>query len=63
MVPWGPKHVVATEINQLSRGILVFCLIKYCYVDSQNFSVNCGTQQDAYNEGFINYFHQHFVYN
>jgi hypothetical protein len=28
LVPWGPKHVVATEINQLLRVALVY-LIKY----------------------------------
>jgi hypothetical protein len=34
--PWGPEHVVATEINQLLR-VTRACLIKYCCVGSQTF--------------------------
>jgi hypothetical protein len=49
MVQWGPKHVVATEINQLLRVTLVY-LIKYCCVDGKTFTLNYDTKQDAYNE-------------
>jgi hypothetical protein len=49
MVPWGPKHVAATEINLFLRVTLVY-LIKYCCVGGQTFLINYDTQQDAYNE-------------